>query len=450
MDKTIVAISTPQGFGAISIVRISGSAALSILREIFVSKNKRKLSTHTIHYGNIFYDNEVIDEVLVSVMLSPNTYTKEDVVEINCHGGDSSAFSVLNAVLNSGAVMASPGEFTKRAFINGRINLSQAEAVIDVINSSNNIARDIALSSLMGSIGNTVTMLQRKLLICIATLEVAIDYPEEGYYNNSNEIINTLNDVIVDIQSIISNSLNYSILKSGINTTILGVPNVGKSSLLNALLKEERAIVTNIAGTTRDIITEHLLIKGIPINIMDTAGIRTTNDVIEKIGQERTLEALQKSDLVLVVTDISKEISEDDKLILKNKGLINKKVIIVANKSDISNNVSVKSLTEFGEVIKISAVTGFGLDDLKEAIANKFPNINVKTELAVANMRHIESLQNALMSLQLACESLEANASEEFVSLDITQGYKYLGEILGNEVNEDIINKIFSEFCLGK
>ena len=451
-NTTIAAISTPQGNGAISIVRLSGPAALNILAKIFVPATAgRKLTTHTIHYGTIQQDGALVDEVLVSIMLAPKTYTKEDVIEINCHGGNISATAVLNTALKNGATMAEPGEFTKRAFLNGRINLSQAEAVIDLINATSNTATTMALSQLAGGLGNQIKTIRQELLANIAALEVAIDYPEEDYFAGTEKIKNGLLKNSNLLQKLIDNSVGYSVMKQGLNIAIVGKPNVGKSSLLNTLLQQERAIVTDIPGTTRDTITEHAMIGQIPINIVDTAGLRETSDIVEKIGQERTGKAMEEAAFIFVLLDISVGIQDEDIEIIEKAKQTTSNVIIIANKTDIDTNKALPDkLKPYGDIVKISATTGQGLDRLKDVLLSHYPKVDVKGELVIANMRHIESLQRAKEFLSYSLESIDIGESEEFISLDITSAYKALGEILGDEVGEDIVDKIFSEFCLGK
>ena len=447
-DNTIAAISTPLGPGAISIVRISGSMALDILTKLFIQKTPAALKSHTVYYGYIKYKGQILDEVLVTLMLSPNSYTKEDVVEISCHGGNVCAESVLRSVIDSGAMLATPGEFTKRAFLNGRINLTQAESVIDIINATSNTAKHMAISILTGGLGSKVTNIRNNILSCIAALEVAIDYPEEGYFSNAQQILEEINNSLISINDIINASANYETIKQGVFVAVVGRPNVGKSSLLNALLNEDRAIVTNIPGTTRDTISAHLSIGHVPINLIDTAGIRQTTDKIEIIGQQRTNEAIQKADLVLAVFDISDNISPIDIDIIKSAA--QKKLLIVGNKLDLGQIADTKWLTDYGKVIKISVEQNIGIEELKTAITDYYPETDIKSEIVMANMRHVECLQKTINFLSFAKQSIDLNQSEEFVSLDLTSAYTSLGEVLGEEITEDIIDKIFSEFCLGK
>ena len=451
-NKTIAAISTPAGVGAVSIVRMSGKKSLDILQKIFVKKTAGKLQTHKIYYGHISHAGKTIDEVLVTIMLAPKSYTTEDIVEINCHGGHISAKAVLFAVISNGAVIAQPGEFTKRAFLNGRIDLSQVEAVIDIINTTSAFAHNAAINMLGGSLSKKIQTMRQELLAKIATLEVAIDYPEEEYFTSTDDIKQTINNHIQQLDQIIKNAKVYELSKQGIKTVILGKPNVGKSSLLNTLLQQDRAIVTDIPGTTRDTISEHLLIGNIPITIIDTAGIHQTADKIEALGVERTHSAIEHADLLLAVIDISKPITTDDLSILDLA--TPKKHIVVCNKIDQGINEKtlsqIEKTTEKSQIIKISATTQAGLQDLKNAILAHYPQIDIAAEITAANARQQEVLYKAKQALSLAKKSINENQSEEFISLDMTTAYNTLGEALGENTNEDIINKIFENFCLGK
>lgn len=443
--KTIAAISTPTGAGAIGIVRLSGSSSLKIINEIFVAKNKKPVESHTLRYGHIMDGNSVTDEVLVSFMFAPNSYTKEDVVEINCHGGHLSAVAVLALCLKKGAVMAEPGEFTKRAFLNGRLDLAQAEAVIDIINAETETARNLALNTLRGKLGKEVESIKNRILEFIAFLEVAIDYPDEGYFTEAELIQEGLASDIKLIEEMLENSRWLNLIKNGIDTVIVGRPNVGKSSLLNALLKENRAIVTDIPGTTRDIITGKITMGNIPLNITDTAGLRKTSDLIESMGQERTLEQVEKGDLVLAVIDGSLPLTEEDINLIKS---IEKNLIIVVNKKDLELKADLETLKGLGMVVHLSAKENF-LTPLEEAIANLYP-ANIKENITALNMRHRESLELALNSLKPALETSRAGLSEEFISLDLQDAYGFLNNILGEGIGEEIIDTIFSKFCLGK
>lgn len=448
--NTIAAISTAIGEGAISIVRLSGASAVDILEKCFEKKHKNSdWVSHKLTLGLIKKDNKVLDEVMVAVMFAPNTYTKEHVVEINCHGGLTSARAILSLMLDNGAVLAEPGEFTKRAFLNGRIDLTQAEAVIDIIHATSNVARNLAVNMLQGKMGQMVRTVRGDILTSIAELEVAIDYPDEGYFTGHEKVKAVIDRSITEITAILDVSKWDNILKNGIDTVILGQPNVGKSSLLNTLLQEERAIVTDIPGTTRDLITASLNINSIPINIIDTAGIRATNDPIEKIGQELTFSKVDEADLVLIVIDGSKAVAPADLELIEKA--TDKNGIIIINKIDLNSKINIEHLKSYQKpIIEISAKENIGMEKLDAAISTFYPNTDVASELMVANMRHREYLLEALEALSIAKESMANDQSEEFVSMDLTSAYQSLGAILGEEVDEDIIDKIFSEFCLGK
>ena len=439
-ERTIAAISTATGPGAISIVRLSGPMALFILSKIFKPK-LCEFESHKIYYGHIKDGAEIVDEVLVSVMLSPRTYTKEDMVEINCHGGFISATSILSLLIKNGAVMAEPGEFTKKAFLNGRINLSEAESVVDIINARTNISRALSLNVLSGKLGKKINMLRQKLLFAIATLEVAIDYPDEGYFTQINEIEEITKEVSLEVESLLSSAKWEGILKNGIDTVIIGRPNVGKSSLLNAITGEERAIVTNIEGTTRDTITASVGINNIPINIVDTAGIRETEDEIEKIGVKIALDKLDSADLVLLVLDGSAPLTKKDEELLNI--ISSKNHIVVLNKADLGVKTSIEG------AVRVSAYNN-DIKALHDEIKNKYLGEDISKELLLINMRHKEALEAAKETLQSAKEAISLKSPEEFISLDLTESYESLGLILGESVSESIIDKIFSEFCLGK
>lgn len=450
-ESTIAAISTALGDGAISIVRLSGKDAVFILNQVFVPKRQNKTESHKLTYGTIHRDGTTLDEVLVAIMLAPNTYTKEDVVEINCHGGLTSARTILSLLLDKGARLAEPGEFTKRAFLNGRIDLTQAEAVIDIIYAKTNVARHVAVNMLQGQLGTLVRQLRGDILTAIAALEVAIDYPDEGYFSEHEQVKACIRESQVAIEEIIDAAKWDNILKNGIDTVILGQPNVGKSSLLNTLLKEERAIVTDIPGTTRDIITASLNINSIPINIIDTAGIRQTEDVIEQMGQERAFRYVDQADLVMVVLDGSQAIEQADLDLIEKAKANEKNVILLVNKIDLNVAVDLTVLDSYAcPVVKISAKEALGIEAIDTAVSSFYPNVDVASELMVANMRHKASLVEALEALNRGQTSMEMGQSEEFVSMDLTNAYEALGVILGEEMDEDIINKIFSDFCLGK
>lgn len=457
LDDTIAAISTPIGNGGIGIVRISGDESIDIINKIFVpfkNKNIKDVKSHTIHYGNIVYNNVVIDEVLVMLMKKPNTYTKEDIIEINCHGGIKSTQRVLQSVLKSGARLAENGEFTKRAFLNGRIDLSQAEAVIDIINAKTELSHKSAINRLEGKLSEKVKQFRNDILTMTAHIEASIDYPEHDIEDLTYEKIKNDTNILIDkINKLLETADTGKIINEGIQTAILGKPNVGKSSLLNVLIEEERAIVTDIPGTTRDVLQEYVNINGIALNIVDTAGIRNTDDIIEKIGVEKSKYYAEQSQLIFFVVDASREIDNEDIEILNL--IKNKKVIVLINKVDLEVIADYNKIYEFVDkkyVIEISAKNEFGIDKLYSLIKNLFFEgiINIDDNILISSERNKISLFNAIKSLENVIDTIEAKMPEDFISIDLMESYKYLGEIIGDSIEEDIIDKIFSEFCLGK
>jgi len=458
-DNTIAAISTAPGEGGIGIVRISGSDSLKILDKIFKSsKNKdtMEFSTYNIRYGDIIdpENGSVIDEVLVSYMKSPNTYTKEDVVEINCHGGTIPVKRILETVLKNGAMLAEPGEFTKRAFLNGRIDLSQAEAVIDMIRSKTEKSMDAALLQLQGSLSKKLRDIRERLVDIMSHVEASIDFPEDDieevlFKKLESECI----DILEQIEDMIQTSDTGKILREGLNTVIIGKPNVGKSSLLNALLEENRAIVTSVPGTTRDIIHEYLNIKGVPVNITDTAGIRETCDEVEKIGVERTKEYFSKADLIIFVLDSSDSFTKEDEQIFELIG--DKKCIILINKVDLPTKLDRDVAQKYGSgktVIDISIKSGKGIESLKDEIYDMVYRGEIKhtSEVLVTNVRHKDLLVKAKHALENAVYTLKESMPLDLVSIDIRECLERIGEITGETVQEDIINRIFTQFCIGK
>ena len=469
-NETIAAIATALSDSGIGIVRISGENAIYIIDSIFRSAAGRRILTkvqsHTIHYGYIVDSNEnVIDEVMVAVMKAPRSYTTEDTVEINCHGGVLVMQKVLEAVLHAGARLAQPGEFTKRAFLNGRIDLSRAEAVIDVIHSQNEYALSSSVSQLKGQLSNKIHTLREDILYQIAFIESALDDPEhislDGY---PEQLAGKVTGFEKEIQKLLATADNGRLIKEGISTVIVGKPNAGKSSLLNMLLGEDRAIVTEIAGTTRDALHETINLHGISLNMIDTAGIHETQDVVEKIGVERAKKYAMDANLILYVVDASGNIDEDDQNIISL--LDGKKAIILLNKSDLENKITEESLKEnlakrlkHSEDIRILRTSTIdpssensGMDELEETIRNMFFEGELKhnNELVVTNLRHKEALQDALNSLKLVKRSIEDGMPEDFYSIDLTSAYASLGKIIGEEVDEDVVNEIFSKFCMGK
>lgn len=454
---TITAISTAVSNSGISIIRISGDEAIEVADKIFYAKrNNKKLKdvkSHTIHYGIIKDGDKDVDEVLVSVMKAPNTYTKEDVVEINCHGGITVTKKILDLILKNGARTAEPGEFTKRAFLNGRIDLSQAEAVMDIINARNNMALSASISQMEGSISKTIKDLRQKIIHHIAFIEAALDDPEHYTLNNYGEELRVdVNDYLKVINDLVKTSDDGRIISQGIKTVILGKPNAGKSSLMNTLLGTQRAIVTDIAGTTRDTLEESMTLSEMHLDIVDTAGIRETEDVVEKIGVERSKEAAKSADLVIYVVDSSVPLDENDKEIIKL--ISDKKSIVLLNKTDLESIVSKDDIKEIinTEPIEISAKENIGIDDIKNRIKEMFYDgmVSYNHEIFITNARHKEALVNAKKSLELVIVSIDDEMPEDFFSIDLMGAYEELGYIIGEEVSDDLVNEIFSKFCMGK
>ena len=454
---TIAAIATASGNSGIGIIRVSGDEAIEIVDKIFKSVNSDKklvnVKSHTINYGHIVDNDKVIDEVMVSVMNGPHSYTGEDVVEINCHGGMIVIRKILEIVLKNGARTAEPGEFTKRAFLNGRMDLSQAEAVMDVINAKNEFALSSSIEQLNGRVSEKIKSLRKKIIYNIAFIESALDDPEhisiDGYSEKLSKILEEVNG---ELSRLINNFDNGRIVKEGVKTVILGKPNAGKSSLLNLLLGEERAIVTDIEGTTRDTLEESINLNGVFLNLIDTAGIRDSEDVVEQIGVNKAKELAEKSDLVIFVADASKELDENDKEIINL--IKDKQAIVLLNKSDLGTIINEKNVSEFDNkpVITFSAKTGDGLDELENKIRDLFYEGKVKynDELYITNARQKESLINAKNSIEEVIKSVENDMPEDFYSIDLMDAYTYLGQIIGESVEDDLVNEIFSKFCMGK
>lgn len=454
--ETIAAISTPVGNGGIAIVRISGNNAIFVLDKIFKSNKKAtEIKSHTINYGHIVDEqNIIVDEVLVNVMLAPKTYTKENIVEINCHGGIVSVSRILELVLKNGARMAETGEFTKRAFLNGRIDLSQAEAVIDIINAKTTLSQQNAVNQLEGKLSKIIKEIRNDILLMIANIEASIDYPEHDMEQlNFKTIYKKTSEIKNQIQELLKTSDKGKIIKEGIETVILGRPNVGKSSLLNTLLQEERAIVTDIAGTTRDILQEYVNILGIPLKLVDTAGIRETEDKIEKIGVEKAREFAKHCDLIIFMIDGSVEISKLDIDILKEVQL--KKIIVLVNKTDLKQEASLELIKDYideDNIIKTSLTNKVGIEVLYDKIKELFfqGDISLSNDVLVSSLRNKNSINNSLLSLNQVIKTIDDKLPEDFISIDLQEAYKYLGEVTGESLDEDIIDKIFKEFCLGK
>ena len=458
---TIAAISTAMTNSGIGIIRISGDEAISIANKIVVFKNTNKklidVQSHTIHYGFIYDGNDFIDEVMVSVMKAPYSYTTEDTVEINCHGGIVVMNMVLELVIKNGARLAEPGEFTKRAFLNGRIDLTKAEAVMDVINSKNKYAMKSSAKQLKGDVYKIIKNLRDDIIYEIAFIESALDDPEhislEGY---SEKLSSKTDSLLLQIDKLLKKYDNGKIIKEGINTVIVGKPNVGKSSLLNLLAGEEKAIVTDIAGTTRDVLEESVRMNDILLNIIDTAGIRDTEDVVEKIGVNKAKKYAEDADLVIFVVDSSVPLEQSDKEIIQL--IKDKKVIVLLNKSDLDTVVNEEVIKDLWNddnnisIIKTSTKENLGMDILEENIKNMFfsGDISFNDEIFITSLRHKEALADAYNSLTMVKRSLEDDMPEDFYSIDLMSAYTSLGFIIGEEVGEDLVNEIFSKFCMGK
>ena len=458
--ETIAAIATSLSESGIGIIRVSGDEAVEIVNHIFVSKKKEfrllDAKTHTIHYGHIVDGEKVLDEVLVSVMKGPKSYTGENVVEINCHGGVFIMQKMLELVIRNGARCAEPGEFTKRAFLNGRIDLSEAEAVMDLIQSQNDFALEASVHQLRGSVSSIIKELRSKIIYEIAFIESALDDPEnydtEGY---SKKLYDIVQDMKNQIHNLIIKADNGKMLKEGIKTVILGKPNAGKSSFLNRLVGEEKAIVTNIAGTTRDTLEETIRLNGISLQLIDTAGIRETNDVVEKIGVEKARKYAEEADLILYIVDASVPLNESDETILKL--IQDKKNIVLLNKSDlnvvITEEMIQKRLSSANQhIIKISALLDQGIDLFENTIKEMFfqGDVTFNNEVVITSVRHKESLMDAENSLNMVLQSIEDDMSEDFFSIDLMNCYSCLGRIIGEEVDDDLVNEIFAKFCMGK
>jgi len=454
---TISAISTAIGEGGIAIIRVSGDKALDIVSRIFKAKNDKDIKdmkSYTMRYGHIIDidTKEPIDEVIISFMKGPRSYTAEDVVEINCHGGVTSTNKVLEMTIKAGARLAEPGEFTKRAFLNGRIDLSQAEAVMDLITAKTDLAMKSALMQSNGSLSREIGKLNEYLLNVLALIEYAVDFTEDEEEIDPSippRVRDGLEEAFNNINRLMKNADEGRIIRDGLSLAIVGKPNVGKSSLLNVLLKEKRAIVTDIAGTTRDVIEEYINLDGIPVKIIDTAGIRETDDIVERIGVEKSKEKIEEADLVLLVLDSSRELDNEDNEIIE--AVRNKKSILLLNKIDLENKIDLSLLENFEHKIKISAKEDLGIDKLKEEIKDMFFNGAIDSEsLVISNSRHKQALIRAKENCEKAIASVKNNEYLDLVSIYVTAALKALGEITGTELEEDLVNKIFKEFCCGK
>lgn len=468
---TIAAIATAVSDSGIGIVRISGEDAIQVADRIYRSKNKKlsQVESHTIHYGFIYDGEELIDEVMVAVMKAPNTYTREDTVEIDCHGGILVMNRILEAVLKNGCRLAEPGEFTKRAFLNGRIDLSKAEAVMDLIHAKNEFALKASVKQLKGAVADKVHALREALIYEIAFIESALDDPEHISLDGFHERLEEKTDSIsLTLKKLIDSADNGKMLKDGISTVIVGKPNAGKSSLLNVLLGEDKAIVTNIAGTTRDVLEENIRLHGIGLNIIDTAGIRDTEDVVEKIGVEKAFQYAQNADLIIYVVDASMPLDENDEKIISL--IKDKKVIVLLNKTDLEAVVDENLIKQYFSrayeniqqdlpykdekltVLRISAKESIGIESFEQTIKDMFfaGKIFANDELYITNKRHKEALEEAFESMQMVKQSLANDMPEDFYSIDLMSAYAALGKIIGEEVEDDLVEEIFSKFCMGK
>ncbi len=454
---TIAAIATAMSNSGIGIVRISGDEALEVADRIFrPKKGSRKVSdmeTHTIHYGYVVDGEEVVDEVMLLIMKAPRSYTCEDTIEIDCHGGVLVMKKILETVLKYGARPAEPGEFTKRAFLNGRIDLSQAESVIDVINAQNELALKSSVSQLQGAVLEKIKDIRAVVLHEIAFIESALDDPEhvslDGYPEKLHEI---MSDAHTKVKKLLDSSDNGKMLKEGINTAIVGKPNAGKSSLLNILVGEERAIVTEIAGTTRDILQEQIQIGGIGLNVIDTAGIRDTEDIVEKIGVNKSREYIEKADLIIYVVDSSTELDENDQEIIE--AIQDKKAIVLLNKSDLDTKTDAAVLKKCLDkpILSISAKNNTGIHELEKLIEEMFfsGKLSFNDEVYITNIRQKNALAEAESSLKMVLQSIDDGMPEDFFTIDMMNAYETLGTIIGESVGEDLVNEIFSKFCMGK
>lgn len=455
MFDTIAAISTPRGEGGIGIVRMSGDEALNILSKIFKSKSGKsieELKSHTINYGHIFDGETLIDEVMVSFMKAPNTYTKEDIVEINCHGGYLITGKILELLLTKGARAAGQGEFTRRAFLNGRLDLTQAEAVMDIIHGKTEKSISLSLDQLRGDLKNQIEILKKMVLDVAAHVNVVLDYPEEGIDDPLPEhLFDNLKEVLKTSDALIASYDKGKMIKEGVKTAIVGKPNVGKSSLLNSVLREERAIVTHIAGTTRDIIEEVVNIKGIPLVLVDTAGIRITDDIIENIGVQKSEELIKKADLILFVVDCSRELEEDD--IKIHDSLEADKVIGILNKIDMEKKLDLSSLNKVGKWIEISATENIGISDMEDEIYKYIVSGQVEDssqKLIITNVRHKSALEKTKQAVENILETIEMGFPMDLMAVDLKDAIDSLSEVTGEISTEDLLDHVFSNFCVGK
>lgn len=449
MNDTIAAISTPLATGAISIIRMSGLESIEIANKIFKGKDLTKVADHTINYGHIYDGDELIDEVMVSVMYGPNSYTAENIVEINAHGSIASAKKILNLLLKNGCRLANPGEFTERAFLNGRIDLLEAESVMDIIDAKSEKSLSIAVNKLSGSTSNKIKDIRKKITEIETNIEVNIDFPEyDDIEILSNEIIKPkLIDIKKELNTLLNNSRDSRIINEGIDTVIIGKPNVGKSSLLNSLLEEEKAIVTDIPGTTRDIVEGKIDINGVRLNLIDTAGIRDTDDVVESLGVKKSLELINKASLIIYVMNYNTEISKEEKSILER--IKNKNYIIIVNKIDLEKNIDDSNLKN---VIYMSTIKNVGIEELKNKINEMYEldKIDIKDFNYVSSAKNISLIEKSIESINKSINAINDGMPIDIVEIEINFASEYLGDILGINYKEDLFNQLFSNFCLGK
>lgn len=451
MEDTIAAIATPLGVGAISIIRVSGKESISIVNSIFKGKDLTKVDTHTINYGYIIENNNIIDEVLVSIMKAPKSYTMEDVVEINSHGGIATTNKVLELLIEKGCRPAEPGEFTKRAFLNGRIDLEEADGIMNLINAKTEKARILSINQVSGKVSKMISNLREDIVKILSNIEVNIDYPEyEDIEIITLDTIKTkMQEIKLKINKILEDSKNGKIINEGIKTSIIGKPNVGKSSILNELLEEDKAIVTDIAGTTRDIVEGKINIDGVLLNIIDTAGIRKTDDIVEKIGVNKSLELIDNSDLILYVLNNNEEISLEDLELLEK--IKNKNHIVIINKTDLENKLDLEKIKD-NNIIKMSIKNNIGINELKEKIKElfNFEKLELSDMTFVTNARSIAILKQIKKSIDDIEISLENNLPIDIIEIDIKNIWEKLGEIIGEAYEEELIDNLFKNFCLGK
>ncbi len=448
MEDTIAAISTAQGIGAISIIRISGKDSINIVNKIVKKKNLNQVDTHTINYNHIIENNKMIDEVLISIMREPKTFTTENIVEINCHGGIATTNKILELLILNGCRLAEPGEFTKRAFLNGRIDLLEAESIMDLIKAKTENSMKLSVTQLKGSTSKLIQNLREKIIKVLANIVVNIDYPE---YEDIEELTISdlkikMQEISLEINKIIKDSKNSKIIKEGIDVAIIGKPNVGKSSLLNKLLEEEKAIVTDIEGTTRDIVEGKINLNGFILNIIDTAGIRDTTDTVEKIGVEKSLQLIEKADLILFILDNHTDLNEDEKIILEK--IKNKNHIIIINKTDLDSKIKIQD----ENIIRMSIINNVGISDLKEKINQlfQFDQIEQQDMTYLTNARSIALLKQASEKISEIQSNINQNIPISILEIDLREVWEILGNIIGEFYQEELINQLFSQFCLGK